>query len=85
MFFQERGLFGGSLSIKLPDNFHFQDVSEIRQVPDNQEVFVFKNSDASIIIELLETPSNLDEKALGVKYAKYKYLIKYLMYLCFTL
>ena len=65
MIVQERGLFGGSLSIKLPNNF--QDVSEIRQVPDNQEVFVFNNSDASIIIELLETPSNLDEKALGVK------------------
>ena len=65
MIVRERGLFGGSLSIKLPNNF--QDVSEIRQVPDNQEVFVFNNSDASIIIELLETPSNLDEKALGVK------------------
>lgn len=65
MFFQERSLFGGSISIKIPNDFN--DVSEFRQVPDNQEVFVFKDSDASIVIELLETPSNSDDEALGVK------------------
>lgn len=65
MSYEKRCLFGGTISINLPDNF--QDVSKFRQVPDNQEVFVYKQSDASIIIELLETPSNLDEEALGVE------------------
>lgn len=49
-----RPLFGGAFQLDLPDNF--LDVSQLRQVPDNQEVFVSKDSDESFVIELLETP-----------------------------
>lgn len=49
----QRQLFGGSFLLDLPDNF--LDVSQLRQVPDNQEVFVSKDSDESFVIELLET------------------------------
>mmetsp|Transcript_14795 Transcript_14795/g.14894 ORF Transcript_14795/g.14894 Transcript_14795/m.14894 type:complete len:248 (+) Transcript_14795:100-843(+) len=48
----KRGLFGGAITIMLPSSF--QDVSVIRQVPDNQEVYVDSLSDMSVIIELLE-------------------------------
>lgn len=46
-------LFGGALEMTLPVG-DFLDVSHVRQVPDNQEVFVDKHSDLSIIVELLE-------------------------------
>ncbi|XP_072113305.1 ran guanine nucleotide release factor [Mobula birostris] len=57
-----RPLFGGSFSIVLPP--HFTDVSDIRDVPDNQEVFVHNSTEQSIIIELLEYQSQVtDEEA----------------------
>src|SRR5690606_14816549 len=49
-------LFGGACSITLPNDF--VDVSKIRQVPDNQEVFVQSTSDACFIIELVEAQSD---------------------------
>ncbi|KAJ4835489.1 hypothetical protein Tsubulata_015478 [Turnera subulata] len=48
----ERPLFGGAISSAFP--LRFQDVSNIRQVPDNQEVYVDPNRDESLIFELLE-------------------------------
>ncbi|KAJ3218728.1 hypothetical protein HDU67_004248 [Dinochytrium kinnereticum] len=46
-------LFGGAITISLPDRF--VDASVLREVPDNQEVFIdTKGTDQSIIIELLE-------------------------------
>uniref|UniRef100_A0A7N0RJV8 Ran guanine nucleotide release factor n=1 Tax=Kalanchoe fedtschenkoi TaxID=63787 RepID=A0A7N0RJV8_KALFE len=48
----ERPLFGGSVSCSFP--LRFQDVSNIREVPDNQEVYVDPSRDESLIIELLE-------------------------------
>ncbi|XP_062903690.1 ran guanine nucleotide release factor isoform X1 [Mobula hypostoma] len=57
-----RPLFGGSFSIVLPP--HFTDVSDIRDVPDNQEVFVHNSTEQSIIVELLEYQSQVaDEEA----------------------
>ncbi|KAK9447825.1 uncharacterized protein V1518DRAFT_420529 [Limtongia smithiae] len=54
--FVNKGLFGGAITIDLPDGF--LDASTFRQVPDNQEVFVSQDSsetnDTSIIIELVE-------------------------------
>ncbi|XP_041037291.1 ran guanine nucleotide release factor [Carcharodon carcharias] len=47
-----RPLFGGSFSAIIPP--HSIDVSEIREIPDNQEVFIHSGTDQSIIIELLE-------------------------------
>ncbi|TPX18136.1 uncharacterized protein E0L32_002645 [Thyridium curvatum] len=45
-------LFGGALSVELPDNF--ADVSKLRQVPDNQEVYIDKDGFTSIIFEICE-------------------------------
>nr|XP_060636071.1 ran guanine nucleotide release factor [Anolis sagrei ordinatus] len=55
-------LFGGAFSACLPPGSI--DVSEMRQVPDNQEVFVHPSTDQSIIIELLEYQASVpDENA----------------------
>lgn len=48
----ERALFGGAFSLDIPPRF--SDVSGVRQIPDNQEVFVDQNTDQSVIIEILE-------------------------------
>jgi hypothetical protein len=62
MKFEKKEIFGNCASIEVPPNF--KDVSDFRQVPDNQEVFVSDDSDVTIIIELLESPINvLDEKS----------------------
>jgi hypothetical protein len=41
--------------------------SDVRQVPDNQEVFLYPDSDASIIVEILQKvePASLDD---AIKY-----------------
>ncbi|XP_069776247.1 ran guanine nucleotide release factor [Narcine bancroftii] len=58
-----RALFGGSFSMILPP--HAIDVSEIREIPDNQEVFLHSDTDQSIIVELLEYQSQVpDEEAV---------------------
>lgn len=49
---QERQLFGGAMVVSLPSCF--VDISTIRQIPDNQEVFSHGETDRSVIIELLE-------------------------------
>ncbi|KAG8690491.1 hypothetical protein FRC09_011961 [Ceratobasidium sp. 395] len=46
------GLFGGAIEIDLPDGL--TDASDLRQVPDTQEVFLATNSDVSVVIEILE-------------------------------
>lgn len=53
-----RELFGGALTVSVPESY--VDASNFRQIPDNQEVFVSENSDNSFIIEILEMPDNLD-------------------------
>ncbi|KAI9723586.1 MAG: hypothetical protein M1812_000886 [Candelaria pacifica] len=45
-------LFGGAMVADLPSGF--ADVSEIREVPDNQEVFLDKDGFASIMIDITE-------------------------------
>ncbi|GES73646.1 ran guanine nucleotide release factor [Rhizophagus clarus] len=45
-------LFGGKISMHIPPSF--EDVSDVRKVPDNQEAFADVNTDQSIIIEILE-------------------------------
>ncbi|XP_038162856.1 ran guanine nucleotide release factor [Cyprinodon tularosa] len=47
-----RPLFGGALSAVLPSNI--TDISELREIPDNQEVFAHPHTDQSLIVELLE-------------------------------
>ncbi|KAM3821845.1 ran guanine nucleotide release factor [Vipera latastei] len=59
---QESQLFGGAFSARLPPGS--LDISEMRQVPDNQEVFVHPSTDQSIIVELLEYQAGVaDENA----------------------
>ncbi|XP_051552169.1 ran guanine nucleotide release factor [Myxocyprinus asiaticus] len=52
-----RPLFGGALSAVIPPSA--QDISDLRQIPDNQEVFGNSQTDQSIIIELLEYQSQV--------------------------
>ncbi|CAB1315853.1 unnamed protein product [Coregonus sp. 'balchen'] len=47
-----RPLFGGALSATIPHSA--KDISELREIPDNQEVFAHDHTDQSIIVELLE-------------------------------
>ncbi|MED6231469.1 hypothetical protein ATANTOWER_017905 [Ataeniobius toweri] len=49
---QLRPLFGGALSAVIP--YNITDVSEVREIPDNQEVFAHPHTDQSLIVELLE-------------------------------
>ncbi|XP_035509900.1 ran guanine nucleotide release factor [Morone saxatilis] len=45
-------LFGGALSAVLPHSA--TDTSELREIPDNQEVFAHAHTDQSLIVELVE-------------------------------
>ncbi|KAF2144675.1 uncharacterized protein K452DRAFT_223072 [Aplosporella prunicola CBS 121167] len=59
-------LYGGALTAELPAGFG--DVSDIRQVPDNQEVYLDANGFASIIFDITEcldqSQAGNDEEAL---------------------
>ncbi|KAB1208040.1 Ran guanine nucleotide release factor [Morella rubra] len=60
----ERPLFGGAISATFPPRF--QDVSNIRQVPDHQEVFVDPARDESLIFELLDFKHDVGDDASAV-------------------
>ncbi|GAA6060536.1 hypothetical protein JCM10212_006900 [Sporobolomyces blumeae] len=49
---EPRQLFGGAITATLPAPF--LDASDLRQVPDTQEVFLSPDSDLSLIVEVLE-------------------------------
>lgn len=49
---QPHPLFGGALSAVLPHST--TDVSELREIPDNQEVFAHAHTDQSLIVEMVE-------------------------------
>ncbi|THU99357.1 Mog1p/PsbP-like protein, partial [Dendrothele bispora CBS 962.96] len=53
-------LFGGAITTEAPHNLI--DASDIRQVPDTQEVFLFPNSAISIIVEVLQRVEPADSK-----------------------
>ncbi|KAH6847401.1 hypothetical protein B0I37DRAFT_374982 [Chaetomium sp. MPI-CAGE-AT-0009] len=53
--FKKTPLFGGALECDLPDKF--ADVSQIRQVPDNQEVYIDENGFTSIIFDITQRVS----------------------------
>ncbi|CAK3971077.1 ran-interacting mog1 [Lecanosticta acicola] len=50
--FKPASLFGGAIVVDLPATF--EDVSEIRQVPDNQEVYLDRAGFSSIVVDILE-------------------------------
>ncbi|KAK9764838.1 hypothetical protein K7432_007345 [Basidiobolus ranarum] len=60
-------LFGGAITTYIPSSFI--DISQLREVPDNQEVYVDTDTDQSIIVELLE----LVEEASDEECAKYHF------------
>ncbi|EQC31774.1 hypothetical protein SDRG_10563 [Saprolegnia diclina VS20] len=62
----KRSLFGGAISCDVPSGF--ADVSEFRQVPDNQEVFADAVTDRCVIIELLQMEETIGESATGTFY-----------------
>lgn len=55
----ERPLFGGAISTVFP--LRFQDISNIRPVPDHQEVFADPNRDESLIFELLDLKRDVED------------------------
>ncbi|KAF9625965.1 hypothetical protein IFM89_028351 [Coptis chinensis] len=57
----DRPLFGGAIWSTFP--LRFQDVSNIRQVPDHQEVYVDPSRDESLIVELLELKQEVQDSA----------------------
>jgi hypothetical protein len=48
----KRGLYGGAITCEIPNDY--EDVSDIRPVPDNQEVWANVKTDSSVIFDLLE-------------------------------
>ncbi|KAL3629054.1 hypothetical protein CASFOL_027115 [Castilleja foliolosa] len=56
-FCTQRNLFGGAIVSNFP--LRFEDVSNIRQVPDHQEVFVDPTRDESLIFELLDLKTDV--------------------------
>ncbi|KAF1946609.1 Mog1p/PsbP-like protein [Clathrospora elynae] len=63
MAFTNTLLYGGAISVDLPSNF--ADTSQIRQIPDHQEVYLDANGYSSIVVEILEyVHKSNDEEAL---------------------
>ncbi|KAI8137226.1 hypothetical protein BJV82DRAFT_583867 [Fennellomyces sp. T-0311] len=56
---ESRALYGGAISCTVAKTF--LDASQVRQIPDNQEVFVDTVTQQSLIIELLEPVEAQDE------------------------
>lgn len=57
---QPHPLFGGALSAVMPPNA--TDISELREIPDNQEVFAHSHTDQSLIVELVEYQSQVADQ-----------------------
>ncbi|XP_021746497.1 probable ran guanine nucleotide release factor [Chenopodium quinoa] len=60
----EHPLFGGAISMTFPDRF--QDLSNVREVPDHQEAFADPNRDESLIVELLELKQEVADEGSAV-------------------
>ncbi|ESO99532.1 hypothetical protein LOTGIDRAFT_213480 [Lottia gigantea] len=58
----EQSLYGGAMTVILPPQAI--DVSQIRDVPDNQEVFTHNVTDQSIIFDILEYIEEPDHQAI---------------------
>ncbi|MCJ1351681.1 MAG: multicopy suppressor of ts gsp1 [Icmadophila ericetorum] len=50
--FGRTDLFGGGMTVNLPDNY--LDASKLRQIPDNQEVYLCKDGLTSILFDITE-------------------------------
>lgn len=58
----EKDLYGGAFTAFLPEGA--RDVSDFRQIPDNQEVFTHAETDQSIIVEIMEYVEDTDDVAI---------------------
>eukprot|EP01129_Flabellula_baltica_P016337 TRINITY_DN8656_c0_g1_i1.p1 TRINITY_DN8656_c0_g1~~TRINITY_DN8656_c0_g1_i1.p1 ORF type:complete len:198 (+),score=42.20 TRINITY_DN8656_c0_g1_i1:45-596(+) len=58
---KQKQLFGGAITVDLEDRFF--DISAVREVPDNQEVFCDADKDQTVIIEILSMPEMPDMEA----------------------
>eukprot|EP00877_Chromochloris_zofingiensis_P006208 jgi/Chrzof1/1840/Cz10g23090.t1_PPD8[v5.2] len=58
---QHRSLFGGAIEVCLPARF--VDISDVRPVPNNQEVFADANRDQSFVVEIVEHSPVSDDAA----------------------
>ncbi|XPS91459.1 hypothetical protein M3J09_000877 [Ascochyta lentis] len=68
MSFTDTLLYGGAITVDLPSNF--ADTSQIREVPDHQEVYLDTNGYSSIVVEILEyQEKGSDEEALQYHFA----------------
>ncbi|KAI0062237.1 Mog1p/PsbP-like protein [Artomyces pyxidatus] len=56
--FTQRGLFGDAITALFPSKLI--DASDLRQIPDTQEVLLYPDSDVSIILEILERVQSND-------------------------
>lgn len=60
-------MYGGAITVELPQPY--VDVSTMRQVPDNQEVFIFEgssaDSDESLIVDLIELEDKPMDQCIG--------------------
>eukprot|EP01138_Halocafeteria_seosinensis_P013484 gb/GECG01013771.1/.p1 GENE.gb/GECG01013771.1/~~gb/GECG01013771.1/.p1 ORF type:complete len:185 (+),score=18.51 gb/GECG01013771.1/:1-555(+) len=57
-----RALFGGAIEVHLPPQFI--DCSDLRPIPDHQEVFAHRDTDQSVIIEIVEQAESVaDDQA----------------------
>ncbi|CAD6587630.1 MAG: hypothetical protein ASARMPREDX12_004651 [Alectoria sarmentosa] len=67
--FKHTKLFGGAITANIPSNF--ADVSNIRQVPDNQEVYLDMNGFTSLTFDITERVSHVstDKDALEYHFA----------------
>ncbi|KAG7514742.1 hypothetical protein JOB18_041874 [Solea senegalensis] len=53
-------LFGGAMSTVIPHSA--TDISELREIPDNQEVFAHTHTDQSLIVELVEYQGQVSDQ-----------------------
>ncbi|KAF3033815.1 hypothetical protein E8E12_003567 [Didymella heteroderae] len=68
MSFTNTPLYGGAITVDLPSKF--ADTSQIREVPDHQEVYLDSNGYSSIVVEILEyQEKGSDEEALQYHFA----------------
>jgi len=62
----KRDLFGGAIETSL--RAEYADVSDVRQVPDHQEVFIHKDNEVSIIVELLQYDDELPDTLVALRH-----------------
>ncbi|KAF9203780.1 hypothetical protein BGZ49_006049 [Haplosporangium sp. Z 27] len=56
----QQELYGGAITLNLPRKF--ENISNIREVPDHQEVFVNVDEDQSVIVEILELAAEANDE-----------------------